>query len=63
MHPARHLLLKDKTCTYIKAEYREKEIDIRIPFVDDASLETPCFAGAPAAPGMEDHYIAAHMES
>jgi Alr-MurF fusion protein len=32
-------LLKDASHTYITAEYREEEISIKIPFVDDASLE------------------------
>jgi len=56
-------LLKDKSYTYIKAEYREKEIDIRIPFVDDASLENAVLCWCTLLHlGMEDHYIAAHME-
>lgn len=56
-------LLKDKTYTYIKAEYREREIDIRIPFVDDASLENAVLCWCTLLHmGIEDHYIAAHME-
>ncbi|HSC38773.1 MAG TPA: bifunctional UDP-N-acetylmuramoyl-tripeptide:D-alanyl-D-alanine ligase/alanine racemase, partial [Chitinophagaceae bacterium] len=56
-------LIKDKTYTYIKAEYREKEIDIRIPFVDDASLENAVLCWCTLLHlGVEDHYIAARME-
>ncbi|MBS1563622.1 MAG: bifunctional UDP-N-acetylmuramoyl-tripeptide:D-alanyl-D-alanine ligase/alanine racemase, partial [Bacteroidetes bacterium] len=56
-------LLKDKSYTYIKAEYREREIDIRIPFVDDASLENAVLCWCTMLHlGLEDHYIADHME-
>ncbi|HEY4150020.1 MAG TPA: bifunctional UDP-N-acetylmuramoyl-tripeptide:D-alanyl-D-alanine ligase/alanine racemase [Chitinophagaceae bacterium] len=57
-------LLKDKTYTYIRAEYREKEIDIRIPFVDDASLENAVLCWCTLLHlGVEDRYIEAHMEN
>ncbi len=56
-------LLKDKTYTYIKAEYREREIDIRIPFTDDASLENAVLCWCTLLHlGAEDHYIEAQME-
>ena len=57
-------LIKDKSYTYIKAEYRERTIDIRIPFIDDASLENAVLCWCTLLHmGMDDHYIATHMET
>lgn len=56
-------LIKDKSYTYIKAEHNEREIDIRIPFIDDASLENAVLCWCTLLHlGMDDHYIAAHIE-
>ena len=56
-------LLKDELVTYITAEYKEAEISIKIPFVDDASLENAitCWCTLLYL-GIDQRYIEEHIQ-
>ena len=56
-------LLKDQSFTYITAVYEDQDISIRIPFVDDASLENAVSCWCTLLHlGIDHRFIEAHIQ-